>query len=280
MNAKKFQSWLNNPQRSPLIMGILNLTPDSFSDGGLFLDVDKAVEQALILEKDGADIIDIGGESTRPGSESIDVHEELLRVLPVIEKLRKQTEIVISIDTYKAPVADTALKAGANIINDISGLTFDEQMAAVSVKHNAWVVIMHIKGTPKDMQINPIYEDLIKELKEYFITRINYAVAMGIPRENIIVDPGIGFGKRWRDNFILIRELHVFKELGLPVLVGPSKKSFIGLALDLPVDDRLEGTAAAVTASVLNGADIIRVHDVKAMSRVIKISDMIKGNGS
>jgi dihydropteroate synthase len=280
MNAKKFQSWLNNPQRSTLIMGILNLTPDSFSDGGLFLDVDKAVEQALILEKDGADIIDIGGESTRPGSESIDVHEELLRVLPVIEKLRKQTEIVISIDTYKAPVADTALKAGANIINDISGLTFDEQMAAVSVKHNAWVVIMHIKGTPKDMQINPIYEDLIKELKEYFITRINYAVAMGIPRENIIVDPGIGFGKRWRDNFILIRELHVFKEFGLPVLVGPSKKSFIGLALDLPVDDRLEGTAAAVTASVLNGANIIRVHDVKAMSRVIKISDMIKGNGS
>jgi dihydropteroate synthase len=280
MNAKKFQSWRNNPQRSPLIMGILNLTPDSFSDGGLFMDVDKAVEQALILEKDGADIIDIGGESTRPGSESIDVHEELLRVLPVIEKLRKQTEIVISIDTYKAPVADPALKAGANIINDISGLTFDEQMAAVSVKYNAWVVIMHIKGTPKDMQINPIYEDLIKELKEYFITRINYAVAMGIPRENIIVDPGIGFGKRWRDNFILIRELHVFKELGLPVLVGPSKKSFIGLALDLPVDDRLEGTAAAVTASVLNGADIIRVHDVKAMSRVIKISDMIKGNGS
>ena len=261
-------------------MGILNLTPDSFSDGGLFMDVDKAVEQALILEKDGADIIDIGGESTRPGSESIDVHEELLRVLPVIEKLRKQTEIVISIDTYKAPVADKALKTGANIINDISGLTFDEQMAAVSVKHNAWVVIMHIKGTPKDMQINPIYEDLIKELKEYFITRISYAVAMGIPRENIIVDPGIGFGKRWRDNFILIRELHVFKELGLPVLVGPSKKSFIGLALDLPVDDRLEGTAAAVTASVLNGADIIRVHDVKAMSRVIKISDMIKGNRS
>jgi dihydropteroate synthase len=168
-------------------------------------------------------------------------------------------------------VADKALKTGANIIHDISGLTFEEQMAAVSVKHNAWVVIMHIKGTPKDMQINPIYEDLIKELKEYFITRISYAVAMGIPRENIIVDPG---------NFILIRELHVFKELGLPVLVGPSKKSFIGLALDLPVDDRLEGTAATVTASVLNGADIIRVHDVKAMSRVIKISDMIKGNRS
>ncbi|MEE9190272.1 MAG: dihydropteroate synthase [Candidatus Neomarinimicrobiota bacterium] len=280
MNTRQFQSWLHNSRHSPLIMGILNLTPDSFSGDGLFMDVDKAVKHALILEKDGADIIDIGGESTRPGSESIDIQEELERVLPVIENLREQTEMLISIDTYKAQVADQAIKAGADIINDISGLMFDKQMAAISVKHNAWVVIMHIKGTPKDMQVNPVYEDLIKELKEYFITRINYAVAMGISREKIIVDPGIGFGKKWRDNFILIRELSVFKELGLPILVGPSKKSFIGMALDLPVDDRLEGTAAAVTASVLNGADIIRVHDVKAMSRVIKISEMIKGNRS
>jgi dihydropteroate synthase len=261
-------------------MGILNLTPDSFSNDGLFMNVDKAVEHALILEKDGADIIDVGGESTRPGSKSIDVHEELVRVLPVIENLRKQSEILISIDTYKAQVADQALKAGANVINDISGLGFDKKMAAISVKHNAWIVIMHIKGTPKNMQVNPVYKDLIKELKEYFITRINYAVTAGISRDNIIVDPGIGFGKKWRDNFILIQELHVFKELGLPILVGPSNKSFIGMALDLPVDDRLEGTAAAVTACVLNGADIIRVHDVKAMSRVIKISKMIKGGRS
>jgi dihydropteroate synthase len=278
MNTKQFQSWLNDPQRSPLIMGILNLTPDSFSDGGLFMDADEAVEHALMLEKDGADILDVGGESTRPGSESVDVQEELERVLPVIKNLRLQSEIVISIDTYKAKVADQALKAGANIINDISGLMFDSQMAAVGVKHKAWIVIMHIKGTPKDMQINPVYEDLIKELREYFITRIDYAMTMGIPRENIIIDPGIGFGKKWLDNFILIRELHVFKEFDLPILIGPSKKSFIGQALDLSVDERLEGTAAAVAAGVLNGADILRVHDVKAMSRVIKISDMIKGN--
>ena len=258
-------------------MGVLNVTPDSFSDGGQFLDTKSAVCHALRMADQGADIIDIGGESTRPGSDPVSINNELARVIPVIEGIRDESTIPISIDTYKSLVARKALEAGANIINDISGLNFDPEMVNIVRDHKVPIVIMHIKGTPENMQVNPQYDDLIQEVIDYFQKQIDFCRDNGVPKSKIILDPGIGFGKRLNDNFILIRELKRFTELGYPVLIGPSRKSFIGLTLDLPVEQRNEGTAAAITAGIMNGARIIRVHDVLEMKRVQIISDKIRG---
>ncbi len=259
------------------IMGILNITPDSFSDGGSFIKADTAVEHAINMVEEGADIIDIGGESTRPGSDAITVSEELERVIPVIEKLSGRIRVPISIDTYKAEVAQKAIDAGASIVNDISGLRFDPEMPGVVSRNEVSVVIMHIKGTPKNMQKNPIYGNLIKEIIEYLEESISIAEKAGVHHEKIIVDPGIGFGKMFEDNLEIINRLSEFRRLGKPVLIGASRKAFIGEVLgDAPVGDRVEGTAAAVAISIMNGADIVRVHDVKEMKKVAKVSDAIK----
>ena len=258
-------------------MGILNVTPDSFSDGGQFLDTKSAVFHALKMAEQGADIIDIGGESTRPGSDPVSIKDELARVIPVIEGIRGESTIPISIDTYKSIVARAAIAAGANIINDISGLNFDPEMVNIVRDHKVPIIIMHIKGTPKNMQVDPQYDDLIQEVINYFQKQIDFCRDNGVPKSKIILDPGIGFGKRLNDNFILIRELKRFTELGYPVLIGPSRKSFIGLTLDLPVEQRFEGTAAAIAAGIMNGARIVRVHDVLEMKRVQIISDKIRG---
>jgi dihydropteroate synthase len=259
------------------IMGILNITPDSFSDGGSFIKADTAVEHAINMVEEGADIIDIGGESTRPGSDAITVSEELERVIPVIEKLSGRIRVPISIDTYKAGVAQKAIDAGASIVNDISGLRSDPDMPGVVSRNEVPVVIMHIKGTPKNMQTNPIYGNLIEEIIEYLGESIAIAEKAGIHDEKIIVDPGIGFGKTFEDNLEIIKELSKFKRLGKPLLIGTSRKAFIGKVLgDAPVGDRVEGTSAAVAISIMNGADIVRVHDVKEMKRVAIVSDAIK----
>lgn len=256
------------------LMGILNTTPDSFSDGGMFVDPDAAVGHALRMVDEGADFIDVGGESTRPGAEPVSEEEEMRRVVPVIERLSKQINIPISIDTYKSNVAAAALQAGATIVNDISGLTFDPQMINVVMKYNATVVIMHIQGTPKEMQSNPRYDDVVAEVKDFLRRQADRASKSGIGQ--VIIDPGIGFGKKLEHNLTLFRELAQFQDLGYPILIGPSRKSFIGALLNTQVSDRIEGSAAAVTASILNGAAIVRVHDVKEMRRVAIVADAIK----
>lgn len=259
------------------IMGILNITPDSFSDGGLYFNKESAVEHAIRMEEEGADIIDIGGESTRPGAEPISTEEEIRRVVPVIEALEKKIKVPISIDTYKAGVAEKALSAGADIVNDISGLRFDPDMPGVVVRYQVPVVIMHIKGTPRDMQVNPTYKALIPEIMDYFREGIEIAKKAGVSEEKIIIDPGIGFGKTVEHNLEIIRRLNEFTGFERPILLGPSRKSFIGKILgDLPVTERLEGTASAVAIGIFSGANIIRVHNVKEMVRVARIADAIK----
>lgn len=259
------------------IMGILNITSDSFSDGGLHFDKSSAVEHALQMINDGADIIDIGGESTRPGSEPVSLDEELRRTIPVIEALAKSISVPISIDTYKSEVAMRALEAGALIVNDISGMGFDPEMPKVISKFKVPVVIMHMKGTPKNMQDNPVYDALIPEIITYFRTRIRLAVEFGIPENMIILDPGIGFGKTFEHNLEIINNLEQFSVLEKPLLIGPSRKAFLGKILGgLPPQERLEGTAAATAISIIKGAHIVRVHDVKEMARVAKVADAIK----
>lgn len=273
-------SWNNfslDFSRKTYIMGILNITPDSFSDGGLHFDKSSAVEGCLRLVDEGADIIDIGGESTRPGSEPVSLDEELRRTLPVIESVASKIKVPISIDTYKADVARRALDAGASFVNDISGLRYDPEMPAVIAQYSVPVVIMHIKGSPKDMQKNPSYNTLIPEILEYFSSRIAFAVKACIPEDRIIIDPGIGFGKTFDNNLEILHNLDKFITLGRPVLIGPSRKAFIGKILDdAPATDRIEGTSAAVAISIMQGAHIVRVHDVKEMARVAKVADAIK----
>ena len=261
-----------NPDGRVLIMGILNVTPDSFSDGGRFLSPDAAVERALAMEKEGADIIDVGGESARPGADPVPVEEELRRVLPVLERLRGKLRIPISIDTTKAEVAEAALRAGASIVNDISALRFDPAMAPLVAKFGAGLVLMHMLGTPKTMQQAPHYEDVVTEVRDFLAERAQYAQSQGIPREAIAVDPGIGFGKTVEHNLELLRRLPELVELGFPVLVGPSRKSFIGAILGLGVEERLEGTLAACAVAVVRGADILRVHDVKEVRRAADLA--------
>ena len=256
------------------LMGILNVTPDSFSDGGRFFDQTDAVLHAFQMVKDGADVIDVGGESTRPGAEQISVEEEMRRVMPVISKIRQKTKVPVSVDTYKAEVAKEALKAGANIVNDITGFRSDPEMADVIAAAGASVVIMHMKGTPKDMQSSPQYDDLLGEVYDFLAKGVEAARAKGI--NQIMIDPGIGFGKTADHNLELINRLEEFRSIGVPVLIGVSRKSFIGRILETPVEARLEGTAAAVTASILHGADVVRVHDVREMRRVALVADAIR----
>jgi len=263
--------------RRTYLMGILNVTPDSFSDGGRFFDQTDAVLHAYQMVKDGADIIDVGGESTRPGAEPVSVEEELRRVVPVVRKIRQKSAVPISVDTYKSKVAIEALNAGANIVNDISGLHFDEKMADVIAEKRASVVVMHIKGSPKDMQANPHYDNVVKEIYDYLASAVDAAKKKGI--KQILIDPGIGFGKSVEHNLELINSLEEFRGIGVPILIGVSRKSFIGKILETPVETRLEGTAAAVTASILHGADIIRVHDVREMRRVALVADAIRRQG-
>ena len=274
---ESFQDWCLNPKRETLVMGIVNVTPDSFSDGGKFFSPEVAISHASKLITQGADIIDIGGESTRPGAEQVSESEELKRVIPVIEKIRTDNPtILISIDTTKASVAKHAVEAGADIINDVSGLSFDNNMIGIVESFNVPVVIMHMKGNPQNMQLNPKYKDIVNEILDFFKMKIKIAIQSGINRSMIILDPGIGFGKTVEHNFELLSRLNEFNVLELPIMIGPSRKSFIGITLDLPPEDRVEGTAAAVSAGVMNGASIVRVHDVKSMKRVVRIIEKVR----
>jgi dihydropteroate synthase len=259
------------------IMGILNVTPDSFSDSSAHFDVARAVERAFMMVDEGADIIDIGGESTRPGSDPVPADEELRRILPVIESLAKRLSVPLSIDTYKAETARRAVDAGASMINDISGARFDPNMPRVAAECKIPIVLMHIRGTPKSMQTNPKYAALIPEIIDYLKGSIQKVVTAGVREEMIIVDPGIGFGKTLEHNLSILNNLQNFAVLGKPVLVGPSRKAFIGKILSgASPPERVEGTAAAVAVSIMKGANIVRVHDVKEMVKVARIADAIK----
>jgi dihydropteroate synthase len=255
------------------IMGILNVTPDSFSDGGDFIDVDKAVQRAKQMVDEGADIIDVGGESSRPGSDPVSEEEELRRVKPVIEKLSKEIKVPISIDTYKPSVAEECIKAGASIVNDISGLR-DKKMIEVAAKHKVSVVIMHMLGEPKTMQEEISYNDVVDDIKNFLKERISAAKVAGIT--DIMIDPGIGFGKTTEQNLLILKKLKEFKTLNCPVLIGTSRKSFIGNITNSPVDQRLEGTLASISIAIMNGADIIRVHDIKECKRAAQIAAAIR----
>jgi dihydropteroate synthase len=260
------------------LMGVVNVTPDSFYDGGLCLDPRKAVNRALELAFEGADIVDIGGESTRPGARPVSESEEIDRVVPVIKALRPKTAVFISIDTAKAAVARAALEAGADIVNDTSALRADPAMAKVVARAGAAVVLMHMKGNPPTMQDAPHYDDLFGEIGGFLAERIRAAEAAGIPRERVIVDPGIGFGKSFEHNLELLRGQELFLKLGRPLLLGFSRKAFLGAILDLPPGERLEGTIAAAVLSVERGAHILRVHDVGPVARAVRSAEAILGS--
>ncbi len=257
-------------------MGVINVTPDSFSDGGLYFQKETAVEHGHRLAKEGADIIDVGGESTRPFSEEVSLQEELDRVIPVIEALSHALPVPISIDTYKAEVARQALKAGASIINDISALRFDPEIATVAAKAGVPMILMHMQGKPGNMQEAPFYQDLIPEILDFLQQAIDRAVAAGIEEDMIIVDPGIGFGKTVEHNLQIIKELRRFCALNRPILLGTSNKSFIGHILDKEPHERNTGTMATIAAGVLNGASIVRVHNVKKAVETVRIIDAIR----
>jgi len=249
-------------------MGIINVTPDSFSGDGLGSDVDAAIGQGKRFVEEGADILDIGGESTRPGSTPVTVGEELSRVIPVIERLAAEVSVPLSIDTYKGEVAERALAAGAHMINDVWGLKHDPSIAGIAARHQVPLILMH-------NQVGTKYATLIAEMVDSLNQSIQLALQAGVPWESIIVDPGIGFGKNREQNLEVMRRLRDFTALGRPILLGTSRKSMIGLTLNLPVEDRLEGTAATVALGIASGADIVRVHDVKAMTRVARMTDAI-----
>ena len=248
----------------PKIMGIVNVTPDSFSDGGKYLNVDVAVEQALSLVAEGADILDIGGESTRPGATPVSLDEELRRTIPVIERLASKTTVPLSIDTYKAEVARQALRAGARIVNDISGLSFDTQMLEVCLKQACGVICMHIRGTPQTMQTEPRYENVVEELFQHFSSRLMELERAGLPRERIVIDPGIGFGKTAEHNVAILSNIARLQQLDRPVLIGHSRKRFLQKVLGKPLDERSFGTVGVSIALAQQGVDILRVHDVAA----------------
>ena len=258
------------------VMGALNVTPDSFSDGGLFFDRDRAVEQGIAMAREGADIVDIGGESTRPYSERISVQEELDRVIPVIEVLGKEIGAPISIDTIKAKVAEEALRAGASIVNDVSALRFDPEMIRVVAEAGVPVILMHMQGMPDHMQDHPVYEDLLGEISAFLRDALDRARQGGIRKELTIVDPGIGFGKTLDHNLEIIRELKKLRPLERPILIGTSRKAFIGRILKKDVTERETGTMATLAAAVMNGAHIVRVHDVKKAVETVRIIDAVK----
>jgi len=266
---------LNLAERT-LIMGILNVTPDSFSDGGRFFDREDAIAHGQALAGAGADIIDVGGESTRPFSDSVPAEEEMRRVIPVVEALAGRLNIPISIDTQKADVARHALSAGATMVNDIGALRLDTAMASVVAAAGVPVILMHMKGTPKDMQVHPHYDDVVEEVKGFLSGAVEDAQRAGVGRANIIVDPGIGFGKTVMDNLLLIKHLSSFHALGLPVLIGPSRKSFIGKILGDGNEAREVGTQAVVAAAALQGVQIVRVHDVARTKQTLQLVEAIK----
>jgi dihydropteroate synthase len=255
----------------PLLMGILNATPDSFYPASRVVSLSQALRQAEKMIEAGVDIIDIGGESTRPGSDAVSQELEIKRVIPLIRELKKQGDPLISIDTTKLAVARAAVEAGAEMVNAISGLKDDSALAEFIAQKDIPVVLMHIRGEPKTMQTNPFFNDTIEEITQELKTVINHAISCGIKSNRIIIDPGIGFGKRLEDNLLIIKYLKKIKELGFPLLIGISRKSFIGLILNKPVEERLIGTVTANTIAILNGADIVRVHDVEAAAQMAKI---------
>jgi len=267
-----------------LIMGILNVTPDSFSDGGKYNTLEKAIQQAKTMAKQGADIIDIGGESTRPGSKQVQLKEEIQRVIPIIEQLSDEISTPLSIDTYKSEVAKQAIHAGVVMVNDITALTGDSSMVSIIAQSDVSVCLMHMKGTPQNMQQNPTYSDVVFEIKSFLKKQAAYAIKNNILKERIIIDPGLGFGKRTgkgvEDNCEILHRLAEFKSLGFPLLVGASRKTFIGNVcgkeLPLPVNDRLEGSLAAACIAALNGANILRVHDVKETKRCLNIIECLQ----
>lgn len=265
--------------KQTLLMGVLNVTPDSFSDGGIFFDKEKAIAHGLKMVEEGADFIDIGGESTRPGSKPLGLDEELRRVIPVIEFLAKEVDVPISIDTYKSAVAKKAIEAGAQIINDISGLHLDPSLSQVAAKEDVPLVLMHIRGNPETMQKNIHYESLFSEIIQYLKDSIQRAESAGVDPEQIIIDPGIGFGKTVEDNLLILKNLQEFKILGKPLLLGTSRKSFIGKILNADVTERLEGTLSTIVVGVLNGTHIIRCHDVIQAKRAIAIADAVRQAG-
>ncbi len=260
-----------------LIMGALNVTPDSFSDGGRFFDEQKALEQGLSLIREGADILDIGGESTRPGAKPLDEGEEKRRIISIIRDLAQKIQIPISVDTRKASVAEEALEAGAEMVNDISALRFDKRLAEVAARRKVPVVLMHMRGHPENMQLDTHYDDLVGEILSFFKERVRFAESQGIAADQIILDPGIGFGKSLEEqhNLILIKHLSRFKVLGKPLLIGTSRKAFIGKILGLPPQEREEGTMATVAVAIFNGASIVRVHEVEKMRRVVQVADAL-----
>ncbi|MDQ7800900.1 MAG: dihydropteroate synthase [Armatimonadota bacterium] len=262
-----------------LVMGVVNVTPDSFSGDGLLTGpgwLERVVQVGRRMVEDGADLLDVGGESSRPGAAPVPLEEELRRVVPAVEALRRVVDVPISVDTTKAEVARQALRAGADMVNDISALRHDPDMVRVVADSGCGVVLMHMKGTPQDMQRDPRYEDVVAEVRDFLAERVEWAERHGIPRDRILVDPGFGFGKRPEHNLELVRNLRAFRELGCPVLLGPSRKSTIGVILGgLPPAERVEGTAAVVALAVACGVDVVRVHDVRAMARVVRVADAV-----
>jgi dihydropteroate synthase len=264
----------------PRVMGILNVTPDSFSDGGAFIERDRAVAHGLEMVRQGADIIDVGGESTRPGAGEVSVEEELERTVPVVAELARRLPVPVSIDTTKAAVARAALDAGAAIINDISGFIFDPAMPELAVRSKAGLVVMHIRGTPRTMQLAPSYEDTVAEVCAELEERVQVLLAVGADPERIVVDPGIGFGKTVADNVLLLAFLRELAEPGYPVLLGCSRKSFLGALSNRPVDDRLIETVAATVLAAAAGCHVIRVHDVEENVRALEIAAAVLGAGN
>ena len=274
MDIHQFKDWLNN-QSYTLIQGILNITPDSFSDGGKFLEPEKAFLRAIKMIDEGADIIDVGGESTRPGSNSISSDEELNRIIPIIERIKKESDCLISVDTYKSSVATEAINSGASIVNDISGLTHDKKMASLIIEKNIPLILMHMKGKPKTMQQEPFYKDVISEICNFFKVQINQLRKLNFSFDRIILDPGIGFGKTLEHNLLILKNLNIIRKLGHPVAIGTSRKSFIGEILDLPIEDRIEGSISSNIVAIINGANIIRVHDIAEMKKAVFVLDRI-----
>ncbi|RTZ89860.1 MAG: dihydropteroate synthase [Deltaproteobacteria bacterium] len=263
--------------RHPRVMGIINVTPDSFSDGGVHYDRESAIDRAHQMVEEGVDIIDVGGESSRPGSNPVEAREELSRVIPIISRLAKELPVPISIDTTKSEVARAALDAGAGMINDISGLHWDLKLAELAAKYEVPVIVMHTRGKPKTMQQEVHYESLISEIIRYLKEGIEVALASGVPESQIIVDPGIGFGKTVENNLEIMNSLFELSVLGKPILLGASRKTFIGKVLDLNVSQRLEGTLATTIYGIVRGADIVRVHDVKENVRAVRMLERMMG---
>ncbi|WP_077623928.1 dihydropteroate synthase [Sediminibacillus massiliensis] len=270
--------WLNTPMKrynlskKTLVMGILNITPDSFSDGGKYNEIELAVEKAKTMENDGADIIDIGGESTRPGFQPISAEEELERIIPIISAVKDSVDIPISVDTYKAKTAREAIKAGASIINDIWGAKYDQEMAAVAAEYEVPIILMHNRD-------NKDYHNMLDDIEADLQESIDIAIKAGVKKENIILDPGIGFAKTAEDNLFVMRHMERFTNLGYPLLLGTSRKSMIGKVLDLPPEERDEGTGATVCYGMTKGADIVRVHNVKMTARMTRMMDAMLGKG-